>query len=148
MATKQDDPTYPAEFNTKEGGTRNSAGFFSKIFTNVFKKNTREVICSKLSDLKRDGFKIGALGAAAKGNTIINWLGLERGLIEFVLDASPHKIGKKTPGTDIIIVEDEFIRDMDKVTLIVLAWNISEVVKTKILEINANTLFMEIELEN
>lgn len=152
VATKQDDPTYPAEFNTKEWEEREiSAGFFSKDFYKRFQKRidkTREVICSKLSDLKRDGFKIGALGAAAKGNTIINWLGLERGLIEFVLDASPHKIGKKTPGTDIIIVEDEFIRDMDKVTLIVLAWNISEVVKTKILEINANTLFMEIELEN
>ena len=55
---------------------------------------------------KEMGNKVAAYGAAAKGNTLLNYCGVKSDLIEFVVDASPHKQGRYLPGSRIPIVDE------------------------------------------
>ncbi|MCJ7664454.1 MAG: class I SAM-dependent methyltransferase, partial [Desulfobacterales bacterium] len=57
-----------------------------------------------LIEQKESGRKIVAYGAAAKGNTLLNYCGIRKDLIPFVVDASPHKQGKYLPGSHIQVV--------------------------------------------
>jgi len=75
---------------------------------------------------KKAGKKVAAYGAAAKGNTLLNYCGVKKDLIEFVVDASPHKQDKFLPGSHIPVVkEDEIIRSKPDYVLI-LPWNIKD----------------------
>jgi len=73
---------------------------------------------------QKNGKKVAAYGAAAKGNTLLNYCGVKRDLIKFVVDASPHKQGMFLPGSHIPVVrKDEIIRwKPDFVSI--LPWNI------------------------
>jgi FlaA1/EpsC-like NDP-sugar epimerase len=75
---------------------------------------------------KRQGKKVVAYGAAAKGNTLLNYCGIKKDLIEFVADASPHKQGKFLPGSHVPVVEEERIRELRSDYVLILAWNIKE----------------------
>ena len=61
-------------------------------------------LLSFLLTQKREGKKVVAYGAAAKGNTLLNYCGIKKDLIEFVVDASPHKQRKFLPGSHIPVV--------------------------------------------
>lgn len=75
---------------------------------------------------KKDGKKVAAYGAAAKGNTLLNYCGIKRDLIKFAVDASPHKQGMFLPGSHIPVVkEDEITRSKPDYVLI-LPWNIKD----------------------
>ena len=63
---------------------------------------------------KKQNKKVVAYGAAAKGNTLLNYCGVKNDLIEFVVDASPHKQGKYLPGNHIPIVNEEIIKEIDR----------------------------------
>ncbi|MCX5796844.1 MAG: class I SAM-dependent methyltransferase [Elusimicrobia bacterium] len=73
---------------------------------------------------KLKGRKIAAYGAAAKGNTLLNYAGLKSDLIDFVADASPHKQGKFLPGSRIPVVSEGWIRSNRPDYIIVFPWNI------------------------
>ncbi len=83
-------------------------------------------LLSFLLTQKREGKKVVAYGAAAKGNTLLNYCGIKRDLIEFVADASPHKQGKFLPGCHLPVVAEDSIREMKPEYVIVLAWNIKD----------------------
>jgi SAM-dependent methyltransferase len=79
-----------------------------------------------LIELKQAGKTIAAYGAAAKGNTLLNYIGIDSKVIDFVVDRSPHKQGFLLPGTRIpILHQDELLKRMPDYTLI-LAWNFAE----------------------
>jgi SAM-dependent methyltransferase len=79
-----------------------------------------------LKDIKKAGKTIAAYGAAAKGNTLLNYAGIDSVVIDFVVDRSPHKQGLFLPGTKIPIFNpDELLNRMPDFTLI-LAWNFAE----------------------
>jgi len=79
-----------------------------------------------LKEIKKAGKNIAAYGAAAKGNTLLNYTGINNRLIDFVVDRSPHKQGLFLPGTKIPILNpDELLNRMPDFTLI-LAWNFAE----------------------
>jgi SAM-dependent methyltransferase len=79
-----------------------------------------------LQELKQAGKTIAAYGAAAKGNTLLNYVGVDNKVIDFVVDRSPHKQGFLLPGTRIpILPTDELLKRMPDYT-IVLAWNFAE----------------------
>lgn len=79
-----------------------------------------------LQELKQAGKTIAACGAAAKGNTLLNYIGIDNNVIDFVVDRSPHKQGFLLPGTRIpILHQDELLKRMPDYTLI-LAWNFAE----------------------
>lgn len=72
------------------------------------------------------GKSIAAYGAAAKGNTLLNYCGLTADDIAFVVDASPHKQGMYLPGSRIPIVDESFIRHEKPDFVIILPWNIKD----------------------
>ncbi|MBL1269217.1 MAG: class I SAM-dependent methyltransferase [Halomonas sp.] len=78
---------------------------------------------------KRAGKKVAAYGAAAKGNTLLNYAGVKPDLLPFVCDAAPAKQGKFMPGSHIPIFSPDqlFIEKPDYV--LILPWNICEEVR-------------------
>lgn len=69
---------------------------------------------------------VAAYGAAAKGNTLLNYCGVKKDLISFVVDKSPHKQNKFLPGSHIPIVSEEKIKEIKPEYVIILPWNIKE----------------------
>ena len=81
-------------------------------------------LLSFLLEQKEQGKKVAAYGAAAKGNTLLNYCGVKKDLIEFVVDASPHKQGMFLPGSHIPVVKEEEITRLKPDYVIILPWNI------------------------
>lgn len=79
-----------------------------------------------LLKLKQNGKKIVAYGAAAKGNTLLNYAGIKSDIIEFVVDKSPYKQGKFLPGSHIPIVPEQRIQELKPDYILIFPWNIKE----------------------
>ncbi len=79
-----------------------------------------------LLERKAAGEKVAAYGAAAKGNTLLNYCGVRPDLLPFVVDASPHKQGKFLPGSHIPVVDESFIRSERPAFIVILPWNIQD----------------------
>ena len=75
---------------------------------------------------KKMGKLVAGYGAAAKGNTLLNYCGIKSELITFVVDASPHKQGKFLPGSHIPIVSEEQIKKEKPDYVFILPWNLKE----------------------
>lgn len=73
---------------------------------------------------KRAGKKVAAYGAAAKGNTMLNYCGIKNDLIEFVVDANPHKQNKFLPASHIPVVNEQFLKDAKPDFVIIFPWNL------------------------
>ena len=71
-------------------------------------------------------------GAAAKGNTLINFAGVKPDLLPFVADAAPAKIGKYLPGSRIPIVAPKILEDLKPDYIIIFPWNITQEVKAQL----------------
>jgi hypothetical protein len=83
-----------------------------------------------LLNVKKAGKKIAAYGAAAKGNTFLNYCGIKSDSIDFVVDASPHKQGKFLPLSHIPIVSEDVLRKDKPDYILILPWNIkNEIIK-------------------
>jgi SAM-dependent methyltransferase len=76
--------------------------------------------------LKTDGKRIAAYGAAAKGTTLLTYMGLGSETIEFVADRSPHKQGRYMPGSHIPIVEPSRLLDAKPDYCVLLTWNFAK----------------------
>mgnify|MGYP005841271139 CR=1 FL=1 len=72
------------------------------------------------------GKSVVGYGAAAKGNTLLNYCGIKADFMEYVVDRSPHKQGRYLPGTHIPIYEPEQVAKTKPDYLVVLPWNIKE----------------------
>ena len=92
--------------------------------------------------LKRRGKKIAAIGAGARGNTRLNFYLLDRGVIDFVTDSSPYKIGKYTPGSLIPIVGDKRLSSDNIDVGLILSRNIGKYLVQKIRKINNKMKFI------
>ena len=84
-----------------------------------------------LLDVRLGGGTVIGIGAPAKGNTLLNYCGIDSTLLDFITDASPLKIDKYTPGSHIPILPDEAITSTVTHALI-LPWNIAEFLKGKL----------------
>lgn len=73
-----------------------------------------------------EGKMVVGYGAAAKGNTLINYFGIRKDLLPYVVDASPHKQGLFLPGSRIPIVAEQKIRDTKPDYVLILPWNLKE----------------------
>jgi len=83
-----------------------------------------------LLNAKSNGQSVAAYGAAAKGNTLLNYAGVGTDLIQFVCDAAPAKQGKFMPGSHLPITHPNMLNKSAPDILLILPWNIaSEVVK-------------------
>ena len=75
---------------------------------------------------KKEGKIVAAYGAAAKGNTLLNFSGVKSDLIEYVCDAAKAKQEKYMPGSHIKIVKPEVLENNPPDYLLILPWNIAE----------------------
>jgi hypothetical protein len=87
---------------------------------------------SFLIDAKNTGKKVAGYGAAAKGNTILNFAGVKKDLLEFVCDAAPSKQGRYLPGSRIPIISPARLAENRPDFLVILPWNISDEIKNEV----------------
>jgi len=77
-----------------------------------------------LIEAKRSGKRVAAYGAAAKGNTLMNFAGVRPDLLAYVVDRNPAKAGKFMPGSRIPIVGEEHLREHRPDYIVILPWNL------------------------
>ena len=77
-----------------------------------------------LISAKKDGHRVAGYGAAAKGNTLLNYCGIKNDLIEFVVDANPFKQGKFLPGSHVPVVQEHHLKDTKPEYVIIFPWNL------------------------
>ena len=75
---------------------------------------------------KRAGKKVAAYGAAAKGNTLLNYCGIKNDMIEYVVDANPHKQNKWMPASHIPVMNEDFLKSNKPDFVLILPWNLKE----------------------
>jgi SAM-dependent methyltransferase len=78
------------------------------------------------------GKKVVAYGAAAKGNTLLNFAGIRPDLIGYVVDRNPAKAGNFMPGSRIPIVGEERLREDRPEVVVILPWNLRDEVKAQL----------------
>jgi hypothetical protein len=79
-----------------------------------------------LVEEKRAGRSVVAYGAAAKGNTLLNYAGVKPDLLSFVCDAAASKQGKFLPGSHIPIFSPSALRERKPDRVLILPWNIAD----------------------
>ncbi len=85
----------------------------------------REGLLAFLRKAKAEGRSVAAYGAAAKGNTLLNFCGIGTDLIAYVVDRSPHKQGHLLPGSRLPIHAPEKLAETKPDYVLILPWNIS-----------------------
>lgn len=79
-----------------------------------------------LIEQKKAKKKVAAYGAAAKGNTLLNYCGVKSDLIDFVVDANPHKQNKFMPASHIPVMNEQHLKDTKPDFVIILPWNLKD----------------------
>lgn len=111
-----------------------AAGMMKVDFYQKFQKTAERIkddLLKFLIQAKREGKKVAAYGAAAKGNTLLNFAGVKIDLLPFVCDAASAKQGKFMPGSHIPILSPAELEEQRPDFLLILPWNISEEVKNQ-----------------
>jgi hypothetical protein len=95
-------------------------------------KSNVEDLVTAVQTFRDNGYTVVGYGAAAKGNTLLNFSGIK---LDFIIDDSPLKQGKFTPGTGFPIVsikELDRYTDQDRLVFVPLAWNFFAEIKNRI----------------
>lgn len=87
-------------------------------------ERVKDDLLEALINAKRKGLKVGAYGAAAKGNTLMNFAGIRPDLVPYVVDKSPSKQGHAMPGSRIPIVNEAHLRADRPDIILILPWNL------------------------
>lgn len=99
-------------------------GFETKVQT------IRDDLLSFLKKAKAEGKTVAAYGAAAKGNTLLNYCAINSDLIDFVVDANPHKQNTLLPGSRIPVHAPEKLKEAKPDYVLILPWNLqNEIMK-------------------
>jgi len=83
----------------------------------------REQTVNFIKEAKAQGKIVCGYGASTKGNTLLQWFGLDHTMIDAIAERSPYKFGLKTIGTNIPILSEEEVRAMKPDYMIVLPWH-------------------------
>lgn len=89
-------------------------------------RSLKRDLLSLLIAMKNDKKTIVAYGAAAKGNTLLNYCGIRTDFIDYAVDRSPHKQGLYLPGSRIPVYDTEKIRETRPDYILILPWNLKE----------------------
>jgi 2-polyprenyl-3-methyl-5-hydroxy-6-metoxy-1,4-benzoquinol methylase len=79
-----------------------------------------------LLEAKSNGKKVAGYGAAAKGNTLLNYAGVKTDLIDFVVDRNPNKQNKFLPGSHIPVFDEGHLRNTKPHFVVIFPWNIQD----------------------
>ena len=107
-----------------------SAAYYSGLQARA--ERIKDDLVSFLIEAKRAGKKVGAYGAAAKGNTLLNFAGVRADLLPWVVDRNPAKQGKYLPGSRIAVVEEARLLAERPDYVLLLPWNLGEEIKSQL----------------
>jgi len=110
-------------------------GINSSAFYTNFQKKTELVknnLLSFLLECKQQHLKVAAYGAAAKGNTLLNFAGIRSDLLHYVVDKNPAKQDKFMPGSRIPIVTEAHLENDRPDRVLILPWNLCDEVKNQL----------------
>lgn len=105
------------------------AGVCTPAFYAGFQRQARDAsdrFIQFLRAAKERGEAVAAYGAAAKGNTLLNFAGIDASLLSYVVDRNPAKQGCRLPGSRIPVVAEPHLRESKPRWIVLLAWNIRE----------------------
>jgi SAM-dependent methyltransferase len=97
----------------------------------------RDSLLTFLAAAKREGKRVAAYGAAAKGNTLLNFCSVTPQDIAFVADRNPHKQKKFLPGTHIPVVSPEELMQAQPDYVLILPWNLRDEIRQQLKGIEA-----------
>jgi SAM-dependent methyltransferase len=86
----------------------------------------KEELLALLKKLRKEGKRIHIYGASTKGNTILQWCGIDNRIIDYAAERNPDKYGARTLGTDIPIISEAESRAMNPDYYLVLPWHFKE----------------------
>jgi hypothetical protein len=115
--------------------TEEAAGMKTPAFYTHFQQvaeGVKDGLLSFLLEASREGRRVAAYGAAAKGNTLLNFAGVRSDLLAFVCDAAPSKQGKFLPGSHIPILTPDAIAQRKPDYVVILPWNLADEVKAQL----------------
>jgi len=114
-----------AELQKKEDSIgMNTIGFYKGFQEKADK--IKMVFITFLIEAKQQGKSVAAYGAAAKGNTLMNYAGIRSDLISYVVDKNPAKQGGYMPGSRLPIADENRLKDDKPDYVIILPWNLQE----------------------
>jgi hypothetical protein len=120
-----------AEMLTREG----AAGMTTPDYYAGFQTRADQIknaFLAFLIEAKNTGKKVAAYGAAAKGNTLLNYAGVRTDLLPWVVDRNPSKQGKYLPGSRIPIVDETRLREERPDYVVILPWNLRDEVMAQL----------------
>jgi SAM-dependent methyltransferase len=94
-------------------------------------QNIKKNLVELVRDLRQKGKKIAGFAASAKGNTLLNYCGIDSNSIQYIVDETPTKQGLLTPGSHIPIVPKLTLENNPPDYLLILAWNFVEEIMEK-----------------
>lgn len=108
----------------------NKIEYYSGFTQKAFKAKIK--LLEFLIEQKKQNKKVVAYGAAAKGNTLLNYCGVKNDLIDFVVDANPHKQNKFLPASHIPVVSEDEISKLKPEFVIILPWNLKSEITSQL----------------
>ncbi len=120
---KQDQPTETVKkyLTDEQASGLTSLGYYEDFAERVVK--VKHDLLELLGGLRAQGKTIAAYGAAAKGATLVNYVGIGTDLVEFVVDRNVHKQGRFMPGTHQEVLDPEALIERQPDYTLLLAWN-------------------------
>ena len=116
-----------------------SFGLFDIEIYKSFQQKTDKVkndLLKFLLQVKKENKTVAAYGAAAKGNTLLNYAGVKSDIVDFVVDKSPYKQGKYLPASHIPIVDEAMIQKSKPDYILILPWNLKDEIIEQLKYIN------------
>ena len=115
--------------------TEEKAGMRARAFYEGFQASAERVrndFVEYLIQCRRKGLKVAAYGAAAKGNTLLNYGGIKPDLVAFVVDRNPAKQGQFLPGSRIPVVDEDRLKAEKPDRVVILPWNIETEIRAQL----------------
>ncbi|RYH05772.1 MAG: methyltransferase domain-containing protein [Alphaproteobacteria bacterium] len=136
FASRADAKTRPVQASVHTMiATEEKAGMRARAFYEGFQASAERVrndFVEYLIDCRRKGLKVAAYGAAAKGNTLLNYGGVKPDLIAFVVDRNPAKQGQFLPGSRIPVANEERLKAEKPDRVVILPWNIETEIRAQL----------------
>ena len=107
-----------------------TAAYYGKTMADTIK--IKRDLLRFLLQAQEDGKTVAAYGAAAKGNTLLNYAGVRDDLIQFVIDLNPAKQNKFMPGSRIPMVGAEVLDKVKPDYMLILPWNLEKEIKAQL----------------
>ncbi|MFT4152588.1 methyltransferase domain-containing protein [Parafilimonas sp.] len=124
---KEDDSNSISENVTALLKKEADKGILNISYYNNFQQkalNVKLAFVQFLVEQRKAGKRVAAYGAAAKGNTLLNYCGIKNDLVDFVVDANPYKQNKYLPASHIPVVNEAYLKEAKPDYVIIFPWNL------------------------